>query len=447
MKMDHHRHGGATHRNDWPIERQPTGIMKSTGYAKRGRIAVACAGLVVLAACAGPLPQANAQGLLQRLRQRLQDRPLLNPPEAAADRRIDSPRTTVPPLPAPLRPLRPAPGQPALAPPELEQLEQERAGVVGPLLRPDWDQRGTAGGSGRLGVVVENPAVGRGAGATRGAQVVTVNPGSPAAAVGLRAGDIIVSVNGTLIPDAPSLTSYMQRTQPGQELQIQWVRGGSLGRGSTLAAGADGLAVQPADAGPATRADGGGGPASDDSLLGGFGSMLGGLLGGRPPAATPPPTSDRNIDDGTPVDAGSAVPAPNDPVLTAPVPSDPVPSDPVPSDPVPSDPVPSDPVPSQTPLIPSIQEAGGILPPPLPAPVPDPFAEPVYEPGREPAPEPTAEAEESSAALGVPSLTAEPAPDPALEQTLRRLLQRLEGLERRLEQLEQRNGAAPAGDR
>jgi serine protease Do len=59
-----------------------------------------------------------------------------------------------------------------------------------------------------------------------GAIVSRVEPGSPAEKAGLRAGDVIVSYNGTAIHDAEQLTSLVVDTAPGSSVPIVFYRDG-----------------------------------------------------------------------------------------------------------------------------------------------------------------------------------------------------------------------------
>ena len=60
-----------------------------------------------------------------------------------------------------------------------------------------------------------------------GAVVGTVRAGSPAAAAGVKAGDVVVSVNGKPIAGANELTSAVAALQPGDKATLQVQRGGS----------------------------------------------------------------------------------------------------------------------------------------------------------------------------------------------------------------------------
>ena len=57
---------------------------------------------------------------------------------------------------------------------------------------------------------------------TTGAVVVGVEPGTPAAAAGLVAGDVIVSVNGQDVVTPTTLTTLLQAHHPGDAVQLGW---------------------------------------------------------------------------------------------------------------------------------------------------------------------------------------------------------------------------------
>lgn len=71
-----------------------------------------------------------------------------------------------------------------------------------------------------------------------GARIVTVQPGSPAAAAGLQVGDVITALNGEVVT-AESLASMLQQMQVGEEVTLSAIRGDeSLDVSATLG-GAD----------------------------------------------------------------------------------------------------------------------------------------------------------------------------------------------------------------
>ena len=72
-----------------------------------------------------------------------------------------------------------------------------------------------------LGVTVGDNASGS------GAQVGTVRAGSPAAAAGLKSGDVITAVDGVTVENANQLTAAVSGHRPGDELRLTVTRNGS----------------------------------------------------------------------------------------------------------------------------------------------------------------------------------------------------------------------------
>jgi serine protease Do len=60
-----------------------------------------------------------------------------------------------------------------------------------------------------------------------GAEVNTVEEGSPAARAGLRIGDVVVALDGEAVPDGTALTTRLARRQPGDEVRLTVVRDGA----------------------------------------------------------------------------------------------------------------------------------------------------------------------------------------------------------------------------
>lgn len=90
---------------------------------------------------------------------------------------------------------------------------------------------------GKLGVIVQDltPKIAKAlrSTVTRGAVISRLLPGSAAAQAGLRAGDIIVSVNGRRVLDANALRNSIGIVQPGQSVTMVYLRDGR--RASTSA--------------------------------------------------------------------------------------------------------------------------------------------------------------------------------------------------------------------
>ncbi|HEY4429057.1 MAG TPA: S1C family serine protease [Solirubrobacteraceae bacterium] len=70
------------------------------------------------------------------------------------------------------------------------------------------------GATAKLGVLVN--------GEGEGVQVENVVPGSPAAAVGISAGDVITSIDGTSIDSPTALIELMLQKHPGERVQVAW---------------------------------------------------------------------------------------------------------------------------------------------------------------------------------------------------------------------------------
>ena len=62
---------------------------------------------------------------------------------------------------------------------------------------------------------------------SEGCRVGIVGPGTPAERAGLRAGDVIVTVNGLTIADPATLAAVLARTKSGQRVAVEWVRDGA----------------------------------------------------------------------------------------------------------------------------------------------------------------------------------------------------------------------------
>ena len=73
-----------------------------------------------------------------------------------------------------------------------------------------------------LGVAVTQPS-----GDTAGARVAEVRSGSPANAAGLRAGDVVTSVDGAQIATAQELQTAIDRKRPGDKVMVDYLRGGT----------------------------------------------------------------------------------------------------------------------------------------------------------------------------------------------------------------------------
>jgi S1-C subfamily serine protease len=65
------------------------------------------------------------------------------------------------------------------------------------------------------------------AGDVPGLKLSGVRAGSPADAGGLTAGDVIVQLGGTMVKDLYSYTDALYSHQPGERVEIAYLRGGS----------------------------------------------------------------------------------------------------------------------------------------------------------------------------------------------------------------------------
>ena len=63
----------------------------------------------------------------------------------------------------------------------------------------------------------------------KGALVTTVHPGSPAAAAGLKEGDVIVAVNGKKV-ESENLGGAVTAHAPGSKITLDYLRGGEKGK-------------------------------------------------------------------------------------------------------------------------------------------------------------------------------------------------------------------------
>ncbi len=134
----------------------------------------------------------------------------------------------------------------------------------------------------------------------RGIQAMEVPAGSAGNAMGLRPGDRIVSIDGSLVRDPSDFARQIRGRVPGTTVKISVVRGESLRTLSGPLAGEDGRL----DIESVATADPPIPPKPAEGLLGGVGSMLGGLFS-RPggPTSVPAP-------DGQPQPDPSSLPSP-----------------------------------------------------------------------------------------------------------------------------------------
>jgi S1-C subfamily serine protease len=83
--------------------------------------------------------------------------------------------------------------------------------------------------SGRAGLGITAETVADAAGQPAGVGVVRVSPGGGAARAGIRAGDIILAIDGQPTDSVDALTSILAGKKPGQTVQVRYSRDGSTG--------------------------------------------------------------------------------------------------------------------------------------------------------------------------------------------------------------------------
>lgn len=124
--------------------------------------------------------------------------------------------------------------------------------IAGASLRVGDLSAGDVDGPAWLGVIVNDltPAFRNqfGLNIFRGAAVTSVSPNSPAAVIGIMAGDAIISVDGVAVESSSDLMNWMLTARPGQAVDITYQRG-SAARNSKIT-----LQVNP-DSRPAYKAN------------------------------------------------------------------------------------------------------------------------------------------------------------------------------------------------
>jgi hypothetical protein len=176
--------------------------------------------------------------------------------------------------------------------------------------QPGFSQVSTANGAiaehgnrARLGVVVDTPPtiapVGLPPRRPRGAMVSEVQPDSAAAVAGVVVGDLIVGIDGSVITSVRDLTEQLNRYEPGDDIQLQFVRDDQLMIADISLAGVDGVAARPRP-NAAPRLPGTASP----SIVSGLGAAIGGLFGG-PPVRQPDRQPDRQPEPPAPAPAAN----------------------------------------------------------------------------------------------------------------------------------------------
>lgn len=160
-----------------------------------------------------------------------------------------------------------------------------------------YADQSAAASKARLGVTVETPPAAqpsRSNRPSRGAVVVGVAERSGAEAAGFQIGDLIVAVDGRVVDDVADFVSRLSNKQPGDQVEIRYVRNQQLEAATAIMAGPDGrlddemYARQFALLEPsANAADETGAKATRPSdsatsgAVGGLGRILGGLMGSQ----------------------------------------------------------------------------------------------------------------------------------------------------------------------
>jgi serine protease Do len=104
-------------------------------------------------------------------------------------------------------------------------------------------------GRGRLGIGIESltPQLAEYFGTKGGALVTNVQSDSPAAKAGLKAGDVITSVNGTEITDPRDLTDAVRNAADGASLNLGYVRDRKAGTATATLAQPEKTVVRPSE--------------------------------------------------------------------------------------------------------------------------------------------------------------------------------------------------------
>lgn len=82
----------------------------------------------------------------------------------------------------------------------------------------------------KIGVIVQpiTPELSEHFGTTTGAIVSSVQPGGPADKAGIKAGDVIVEVNGKKINDTSDLQNQIMKNPPGTQIEVKVLRDGKI---------------------------------------------------------------------------------------------------------------------------------------------------------------------------------------------------------------------------
>ena len=77
-----------------------------------------------------------------------------------------------------------------------------------------------------LGVSMKDAAATAGGVTRTGAEVIQVQPGTPAEAAGVKQGDVIVAIDGADVASAESLTGYVRQYSAGDKVKLTVIRSG-----------------------------------------------------------------------------------------------------------------------------------------------------------------------------------------------------------------------------
>jgi S1-C subfamily serine protease len=98
--------------------------------------------------------------------------------------------------------------------------------VAGLLIKEGRVRRGYLGITAQLRRLPQADIWANGVAGDRGVEVMEVMPGSPAETAGLRAGDVVIAVDGTRINSIDDIHRLLNRTAPGARVRVEILRAG-----------------------------------------------------------------------------------------------------------------------------------------------------------------------------------------------------------------------------
>ncbi len=128
-------------------------------------------------------------------------------------------------------------------------------------------------GNARLGIEVDDlTAVENATPVQTGAIVISVQPNSPAEAVGIKKGDVIVALDGKLVTGVRTMLSAMSTFKPGQQIEVTYYVGNQLQRKLVPVVGPEGIlpAATFAELKKKNENPGAGAASQESSGIGGF---------------------------------------------------------------------------------------------------------------------------------------------------------------------------------